>query len=110
VPKPNVQLLVDIMGLFIARMLLLIWLPPWPLPLLLQGIHRLSGHWSFFKIQKFISFQKKNKPSFNPARRLQQGQRVLLPNGMVAFAMPVRLPFKVHHFHGINVSSFKQKA
>ena len=26
---------------------------------------------------------------FSPFRRLQQGQRVLLPNGMVAFAMPV---------------------
>eukprot|EP00438_Fugacium_kawagutii_P016124 Skav235813 [mRNA] locus=scaffold1267:359175:371348:- [translate_table: standard] len=26
----------------------------------------------------------------SPIRRLQQGQRVLLPNGMVAFAMPVR--------------------
>lgn len=67
----------------------------------------------FIKIIKFTSFQKKNKPSFNPARRLQQGQRVLLPNGMVAFAMPVRLPFKVLHptrINGINVSSFKQKA
>ena len=27
--------------------------------------------------------------SFSHFRRLQQGQRVLLPNGMVAFAMPV---------------------
>ena len=44
VPKPNVQALVDITGFFVQpRMPLLIWLPPWPLPLLLQGIHRLSG-------------------------------------------------------------------
>ena len=66
----------------------------------------------FSKFRNSYRFKKNPFHHFHPARRLQQGQRVLLPNGMVAFAMPVR-PFKVLHptrINGINVSSFKQKA
>lgn len=46
----------------IPRMPLLIWLPPWPLPLLLQGIHRLSGHWVLSKLSNSHRFKKKTNP------------------------------------------------
>ena len=117
VPKPNVQLLVDIMGLLwpfgIPRMPLLIWLPPWPLPLLLQGIHRLSGDCVLSNSEIHIVSKKNKKPvssgqeaSAGPASALAQWHGGLRDAG-AALQISSPQPF---HITSMGLISFNQKA
>lgn len=92
-PKPNLQRL-DIM--VIPRMPLLIWLPPWPLPLLLQGIHRLSGDRGIRVVSNscFKNLFHHQEASAGPASALAQWHGGLRNAG--AAALPISSP---HPFH-----------